>query len=727
MSQLPCDNDGVCMVCKTKPSEAEKLNCNTCVTPWHVRCLQSVPETLALTIQWNCPDCTSMNADCVVVSGEKGELVAKIQAIESDESLTEQEKAKKRQLLLSGESLSRDKGIDNDDGSGSGNSVLDIIGENMQCSFCLLVPEMPVTAPCGHNFCLKCFQKWVAQGNKICAKCRRSIPPKMASQPRINSSLVSFIRKARMSISSSALGLSKDHRYVHNQDKPDKAYTTERAKKSGMANAASGRIFVTTPPDYFGPILPENDPERNTGVLVGECWDSRMECRQWGIHYPHVSGIAGQSNYGAQSVVISGGYEDDEDHGEWFLYTGSGGRDLSGNKRTSKTQSFDQTFKDYNEALRVSCKNGYPVRVVRSYKEKRSSYAPENGLRYDGIYRIEKCWRKVGTQGHKVCRYLFVRCDNEPAPWTSDEHGDTPRPVPEITELRNASDMFERVQMPSWDYNEERAVWEWKRPAPCSRKREMTGNGVSELGRKSRRGRKKADSMSVNEKLLKEFKCFLCKRVMTYPLTTPCGHNFCKSCLQGKFDGQTFTKERSRGGRTLRSQKTVMKCPACPNDISEFLQNPQVNTEMMVIIEKLQQRPEDEKTVDESIVKVTDTSEKGLEALSTDGDTDSSKTQTEVNTDSEEVTEALFQDAEIEAEYRTSTETKPRKRQKKADAGLMELGSEGKEKSMPRYMLDGDKISETPIMKSSGIMSTPSEEKTDVVAGASNLGEGQKP
>lgn len=37
-----------------------------------------------------------------------------------------------------------------------------------------------------------------------------------------------------------------------------------------------------------------------------------------------------------QSVVLSGGYEDDKDEGEWFLYTGSGGRDLSGNKRTNK-------------------------------------------------------------------------------------------------------------------------------------------------------------------------------------------------------------------------------------------------------------------------------------------------------------------------------------------------------------------------------------------------------
>lgn len=47
-----------------------------------------------------------------------------------------------------------------------------------------------------------------------------------------------------------------------------------------------------------------------------------MECRQWGAHLPHVAGIAGQSDFGSQSVALSGGYEDDEDHGEWFLYTG---------------------------------------------------------------------------------------------------------------------------------------------------------------------------------------------------------------------------------------------------------------------------------------------------------------------------------------------------------------------------------------------------------------------
>ncbi len=43
------------------------------------------------------------------------------------------------------------------------------------------------------------------------------------------------------------------------------------------------------------------------GVRVGDSWKDRLDCRQWGAHFPHVAGIAGQSNVGAQSVVLSGG------------------------------------------------------------------------------------------------------------------------------------------------------------------------------------------------------------------------------------------------------------------------------------------------------------------------------------------------------------------------------------------------------------------------------------
>ncbi|XP_010496707.1 PREDICTED: E3 ubiquitin-protein ligase ORTHRUS-LIKE 1-like [Camelina sativa] len=345
----------------------------------------------------------------------------------------------KKEQLLSGEA----------DGGGEIESLnvdefagVAAFGESLNCALCFQLPERPVTIPCGHNFCLSCFEKWINRGNLSCAKCRSQIPNKTASNPRVNSSLVSIIRSAKVAESAG----------------PENVFRAKRPKKTEKANTG---IFVTTPSDHFGPIPASNDPVRNQGVLVGECWSDRAECRQWGVHFAHVSSIAGQSYYGAQSVAISGGYKDDEDHGEWFLFTGSG------KGRTNE----DQKFEELNEALRVSCKFGYPVRVVRSYREKNSAYAPEEGVRYDGVYRIEKCWQIARMHdSFKVCRYLFVRCDNEPAPWTSDEHGDRPRPLPSIAELDRATDLFERSESPSWDFDEGEGRWRWMKPPPVSQK-----------------------------------------------------------------------------------------------------------------------------------------------------------------------------------------------------------------------------------------------------------------
>ncbi|CAH9074010.1 unnamed protein product [Cuscuta epithymum] len=587
-SQLPVDGDGFCMRCKATPAEAETLTCTTCATPWHLACLGVLSQSMELTGEFKCPDCTEIGTSGppARAPAEGNSLVDRILAIEADQSLTEREKARKRQDLLSGKAeQNENENVEENEGK---SDVLSVLGESFQCSFCMQLPDRPVSTPCGHNFCLKCFQKWIGQGKRTCIKCRRKFPTEMVSQPRINSTLVAAIRMAKVS-RTIATGVPKTvYHYMCNQDRPDNAFTTDRAKKTGMANACTGRTLVTVPKDHFGPIPAENDPERNQGVLVGESWKFRVECSQWGVHRPHVAGIAGQSKHGAQSVVLSGGYEDDEDHGEWFLYTGSGGRDLSGNKRTNKDQSFDQTFESSNQALLVSCQKGYPVRVVRSEKEKRSSYAPDQYLRYDGVYRIEKCWRKIGKQGFKMCRYLFVRCDNEPAPWTSDDHGDFPRPLPVIPELESAVDVFERSESPSWDYNEVEKRWGWKRAPPSSNQKQVVESNPVDRKR-ARKAIKRAQHESFKEKLLKGFSCLLCGNVLNVPLTTPCAHNFCKTCLEGAFKGQTFTKERGcQNGRKLRSQKNVMKCPVCPLDISEFLQNPEVNRDLMDAIEKLQ-------------------------------------------------------------------------------------------------------------------------------------------
>ena len=113
---------------------------------------------------------------------------------------------------------------------------------------------------------------------------------------------------------------------------------------------------------------------------------------------------------------VAGGYEDDQDEGEWFFYTGSGGRDLSGNKRTNKVQSSDQTFDSFNEALQTSCERGLPVRVLRSSKDKNSAYAPPvpkdsvPTLRYDGLYKIVCCWRSDNKDGALLQVLACLRC-----------------------------------------------------------------------------------------------------------------------------------------------------------------------------------------------------------------------------------------------------------------------------------------------------------------------------
>lgn len=63
---------------------------------------------------------------------------------------------------------------------------------------------------------------------------------------------------------------------------------------------------------------------------------------------------------------------------------------------------------------RLACHGGHVLIGVfgslRSHKEKRSSYAPEAGVRYDGVYRIEKCWRKKGIQ--VITSLVLLSCLN---------------------------------------------------------------------------------------------------------------------------------------------------------------------------------------------------------------------------------------------------------------------------------------------------------------------------
>uniref|UniRef100_A0A8C6Y310 E3 ubiquitin-protein ligase UHRF n=1 Tax=Naja naja TaxID=35670 RepID=A0A8C6Y310_NAJNA len=207
---------------------------------------------------------------------------------------------------------------------------------------------------------------------------------------------------------------------------PSACTDSQRDWGKGMACVGRTKECTIVPSNHYGPI---------PGVPVGATWKFRVQVSEAGVHRPHVGGIHGRSNDGAYSLVLAGGFEDEVDRGDEFTYTGSGGRDLSGNKRIGE-HSFDQTLTHMNRALALNCdaplddKNGAesknwragkPVRVVRSSKGRRiSKYAPEEGNRYDGIYKVVKYWPEIGKCGFLVWRYLLRRDDAEPAPWTTE-------------------------------------------------------------------------------------------------------------------------------------------------------------------------------------------------------------------------------------------------------------------------------------------------------------------
>ncbi|KII94336.1 hypothetical protein PLICRDRAFT_424512 [Plicaturopsis crispa FD-325 SS-3] len=165
------------------------------------------------------------------------------------------------------------------------------------------------------------------------------------------------------------------------------AFASPGAQKRNERGTSPSRKVGTRQhdPKTFGAI---------PGIKIGTWWEKREECSADSIHAPWVAGISG-GDQGAYSIALSGGYEDDVDMGYAFTYTGSGGRDLKGtanNRKNLRTapQSSNQSFENsFNKALKISSETKKPVRVIRGYKLK-SRYAPSEGYRYDGLYRVEK-------------------------------------------------------------------------------------------------------------------------------------------------------------------------------------------------------------------------------------------------------------------------------------------------------------------------------------------------
>ncbi|CAE6198978.1 unnamed protein product [Arabidopsis arenosa] len=148
------------------------------------------------------------------------------------------------------------------------------------------------------------------------------------------------------------------------------------------------------------------------GVQVGDIFFFRLELCVMGLHGQTQAGIdyltGSLSSNGepiATSVIVSGGYEDDDDQGDVIMYTGHGGQDKLGR------QAEHQKLEGGNLAMERSMYYGIEVRVIRGLKYENS--VSSKVYVYDGLFRIVDSWFDVGKSGFGVFKYRLERIEGQ--------------------------------------------------------------------------------------------------------------------------------------------------------------------------------------------------------------------------------------------------------------------------------------------------------------------------
>uniref|UniRef100_H2LUA9 LON peptidase N-terminal domain and ring finger 4 n=1 Tax=Oryzias latipes TaxID=8090 RepID=H2LUA9_ORYLA len=82
--------------------------------------------------------------------------------------------------------------------------------------------------------------------------------------------------------------------------------------------------------------------------------------------------------------------------------------------------------------------------------------------------------------------------------------------------------------------------------------------GDEEMMRKEERHCRSTDTFVLSVLTVSDFECPLCIRLFFDPVTTPCGHTFCKNCIERSLDHN-------------------LRCPLCKQPLQEYLKNRKYN------------------------------------------------------------------------------------------------------------------------------------------------------
>lgn len=237
---------------------------------------------------------------------------------------------------------------------------------------------------------------------------RRKDPPRSSELVRVTNLGIEDERYFREVMRKTRMIYDSLRVLVVNEDEKRRSFDFVRSPRSrGDLRAASVMkergLWLNRDKRIVGPI---------PGVHVGDVFFFRMELCVVGMHGQVQAGIdyltSGQSSNGepiATSVIVSGGYEDDEDTGDVVIYTGHGGQDKNGR------QVVHQKLEGGNLAMERSMHYGIEVRVIRGFRYEGS--ASGKVYVYDGLYKIVEAWFDVGKSGFGVFKFKLVRMENQ--------------------------------------------------------------------------------------------------------------------------------------------------------------------------------------------------------------------------------------------------------------------------------------------------------------------------
>lgn len=132
-----------------------------------------------------------------------------------------------------------------------------------------------------------------------------------------------------------------------------------------------------------------------------------MSLYDWGVHRSNRNAVCGSVYAGAVSLLITNRNSLERDDGYEFVFIGGGEYSKNESRYSYNTHYNNKNLSKSNLALAITCnaplnadtgtkahdwRKSRPVRVCRSSTIDNNMFAPKQGIRYDGLYKLVKYW-----------------------------------------------------------------------------------------------------------------------------------------------------------------------------------------------------------------------------------------------------------------------------------------------------------------------------------------------